>query len=199
MHPDRRFRWEDKGAMRAFVADAAFGMLFAQTPEGPHVAHVPVVFLDVDRIGFHLSRGNALAASLDGASALFVVNGPDAYVSPDWYGMDDQVPTWNYVSVELEGTVSATDSEELPGLIDRLSADREVRLAPKPAWTRAKMRDGLFETMLGAITGYEMRISAWRGTRKLGQNKPEAARARVADALDAVGGQAMATLMRETS
>jgi len=196
MHPDRRFHWHDQDDMRAFVADRAFGMLFTLTPDGPRVAHVPVLLDGQDRILFHLSRGNALAPSLDGADALFVANGADAYVSPDWYGLDDQVPTWNYVSVELEGRVSALPPESLPDIIDRLSHDQERRLSPKPAWTRDKMQDGLFDRMLGAITAYELRVTAWRGTRKLGQNKPETARLRVADAL---GDHAIARSMRETT
>jgi transcriptional regulator len=28
-----------------------------------------------------------------------IVNGVDGYISPDWYGIDGQVPTWNYVTV----------------------------------------------------------------------------------------------------
>lgn len=199
MHPDRTFRWEDPAALRAFVADSGFGMLFATTPDGPHVAHVPVIFLDEGRIGFHLSNGNLLTRHLEGTEALFVVNGPDGYISPDWYGMADQVPTWNYVAVEMQGQVKAMGRDALTDLIDALSADRERRLAPKPVWTRDKMADGLFDRMLGAITGFEMRIEAWRGTRKLGQNKPEAARAAAADALDALGQDAIAALMRNAA
>ena len=93
MHPDPTFGWRDQQALRAFVGAQRFGMLFAQTPDGPAVAHIPVVWLDDRRIGFHLSRGNRLAKHVDGARALFVVNGPHAYVSPDWYGLADQVPT----------------------------------------------------------------------------------------------------------
>ncbi len=196
MHPAPQFRWKDEAAMRAFVADIGFGLLFAQTTDGPRVAHVPVVFRGEDRVGFHLSRGNALARHLEaGATALFVVNGPDTYVSPDWYGLDDQVPTWNYRAVELEGEVAALGAAALPELIDALSADRERRLAPKPEWTRAKMTPGLFDRMMAAITGFEMTITSWRGTDKLGQNKPEAARLGVADAL---GDHPVAALMRAT-
>lgn len=196
MHPAPHFRWKDQAAMRAFVADIGFGTLFAQTAEGPRVAHVPVVFRGEGRIGFHLSRGNALARHLaEGATALFVANGADAYVSPDWYGLDDQVPTWNYRAVELEGAVTPIDADSLPALIDALSTDQERRLAPKPEWTRDKMTPGLFDKMMGAITGYEMTIAAWRGTDKLGQNKAEAARLAVADAL---GDHPVAALMRAT-
>ncbi|MBB4146553.1 FMN-binding negative transcriptional regulator [Sphingobium scionense] len=198
MHPDPKFRWADRDAMRAFVAKAPFGMLFADTPAGPCVAHVPVVWLDEGRIGFHLSRGNRMAAHLDGARALFVANGPHGYVSPDWYGLEDQVPTWNYVAVELEGDVRMMAPDRLPALIDALSHDNEVRLAPKPVWTRDKMADGLFDRMLGAITGYELTVADWRGTRKLGQNKVASARLGAAQRLEEAGDSGIAALMRET-
>jgi transcriptional regulator len=198
VHPDRQFRWEDHDAMRAFVGAHPFGALFAETPDGPGVAHVPAVWRGDDRIGFHLSRGNRLARHLDGAGALFLADGPHGYVSPDWYGMDDQVPTWNYVAVELEGVVRAMDPDELPALIDALSLASESRLSPKPVWTRDKMTPGLFDRMLGAITGYEMQVSDWRGTRKLGQNKPIAARMGAADGLEAAGDVAIAALMRDS-
>ncbi|HUD90536.1 FMN-binding negative transcriptional regulator [Sphingobium sp.] len=198
MHPDPKFRWQDRDTLRAFVAAQRFGMLFVQTPGRPMVAHVPVVWLDETRIGFHLSRGNRLAPHVDGARALFVVNGPHGYVSPDWYGLEDQVPTWNYVAAELEGDVRALPSEALPGLIDAISLDSEARLAPKPVWTRNKMTPGLFDRMTGAIIGYQMTVSDWRGTCKLGQNKVPAARAAAADGMAAAGDEAIAALMRGT-
>lgn len=196
MHPDPKFRWEDRDAMRGFIAEIGFGTLFAATADGPRVAHVPAIFVDDDRIGFHIARGNGIARHLDGATALFSVHGPDAYISPDWYGLEDQVPTWNYLAVELEGRVTRMDRAALLDQIDRLSAARETRLAPKPVWTREKMTPGTVDKMLSAISGYTLEIVAWRGTKKLGQNKPEAARLAAADALDAGGKRAMAHLMR---
>ena len=59
------------------------------------------------------------------------------------------------------------------------------------------MADGLFDKMLGAITGFEMRVTAMRGTAKLGQNKSPEARVKVAAALEARGQRAMALLMRD--
>lgn len=196
MHPDPKFRWEDRDAMRGFVAEVGFGALFAATPDGPRVAHVPAIILDDDRIGFHIARGNGIARHLDGMTALFVVQGPDAYVSPDWYAMEDQVPTWNYLAVELEGRIAKMDRDALLDQIDRLSADHEARLAPKPVWTRDKMNPATVDKMLSAITGYTMEIVAWRGTRKLGQNKPDMARLSAADGLEGAGKRAMAHLMR---
>jgi transcriptional regulator len=197
MHPAAPFRWQDREAMRAMVRDIGFGQLFADTPDGPRVAHVPVVMED-EAIRFHLSRGNALTRHLDGRTALFVVNGPDAYVSPDWYGIGpDQVPTWNYLAVELEGPVTRLDRRDLEAQIDDLSAEREARLAPKTPWTRAKANPATMARLIDGIAGFRLTVQAWRGTIKLGQNKPAEARHAVADALDTHGQRAMAHLMRE--
>ena len=200
MHPNQAFRWEDRAAMRDLVAGVGFGSLFASTPDGPRVAHVPAVWDGDDRLIFHLARGNALTRHLDGAIALFSVIGPDGYVSPDWYGLDhNQVPTWNYLAVELEGTVEMLDEVGLTAQIDALVAAQEAQLAPKPAWTREKMDAKAFASMLRGITGFALTIQAWRGTVKLGQNKPEAARLGAAEGLAAAGRPAIAELMRQLS
>ena len=196
MHPNGAFRWEDRSAMRAFAAEIGFGMLFLTTPDGPRVAHVPCVFLDDDRIAFHLARGNAITKHLDGAEALFVINGPDGYISPDWYCIPDQVPTWNYVALELQGVARKIDEAALIAQADALSANNEERLAPKPVWTRDKMPDGLFYKMLRGITGFEVEITAWRSTVKLGQNKNAEVRMAAADGAEAAGNRAIAHLMR---
>ncbi|MFD1788235.1 FMN-binding negative transcriptional regulator [Sphingomonas floccifaciens] len=196
MHPNPSFRWDDRDALRVFVRDIAFGQLFAQTPDGSRVAQVPVVWLDDTTLGLHLARGNGLTRHLDGATAVFAVLGPDGYISPDWYDLDpDQVPTWNYAAVELEGTARRMDRDALIAQIDQLTAENEAQL-DKPAWTRAKMDPRKFDAMLNAITGFTLEVTAWRGTLKLGQNKPDTARLAAADASEAAGRRGIAQLMR---
>ena len=196
MHPNAAFAWEDRDALRAFAQGIGFGTLFMVTPQGPRVAHLPFVFLAENRIGFHIARNNAMTQSLDGAEALFVVNGPDGYISPDWYGMDNQVPTWNYCAVEMQGNMRQMTEAELIAQSDALSLFQEMKLAPKPLWDRSKMADGYFEKMLRGILGFHMDITAWRGTRKLGQNKPDAARNAAADGAAQAGKPDIAYAMR---
>jgi transcriptional regulator len=191
MHPNRAFAWEDRDAMLAFLADIAFCTICV---DGPALAHAPVIVAGPDRIRFHLSRGN-VAAAMDAKRAIVSCLGPDSYISPDWYGSPDQVPTWNYLAVEAEGPLRRLDEAELAQLLDDLSAAHEARLAPKPAWTRAKMGPGRFEAMLKAIIGYELSIEALRGTRKLGQNKKQDERIGAAERLKPFN-PGMAALMR---
>jgi transcriptional regulator len=196
MHPNRAFHWEDREAMRGLVADIGFGTLFAATPDGPRTVHLPVV-IEGDTLSFHVARGNALARHLHGATALFSLLGPDAYVSPDWYGLgSDQVPTWNYLAVELEGPVRRLDEKALLAQIDALAEQHERRIMDKQPWTRANADTAYVNRLLAGITGFALDITAWRGTMKLAQNKPVEARLAVADALESEGRRAMAHLMR---
>lgn len=197
MHPNRKFHVDDRSAMAALVRDQGFGLIVVRTEAGLRSVHVPVL-LDGDRLRFHVSTRNLVHAALAaGGDALFVATGAHAYVSPDWYGLDDRVPTWNYLAVELEGPVRALDRDELIRFLDEVSGHHEARLAPKPAWTRDKMSEGRFEALLKAIAGFELQVSAWRGTAKLDQDKPAEVRARLVDALDAAGDGAMARVMKE--
>lgn len=196
MHPNRKFHIAEREAMAALVREQGFGLLVARTGEGLRAVHLPVL-LDGDRLRFHVARGNLIHTTLlGGCDALFVANGPHGYVSPDWYGLDDRVPTWNYLAVELEGEVRPLDRDALIAFLDELSDHHEARLAPKPAWRRDKMSAGRFEGLVKAITGFEMRIRAWRGTAKLDQDKPDEIRARLADMVERRGEAALARAMR---
>lgn len=192
MHPNRAFAWEDRAAMLALIADIAFCTICV---DGPALVHAPVIVAGPDRLRFHVARSNRAAPALDGARAIISCLGPDAYISPDWYGTPDQVPTWNYLAVEAEGPLRRMDDEELARLLDDLGAAHEARLAPKPEWTRAKLSPGRFEAMLKAIVGYEMNVEDLRGTRKLGQNKKDGERQGAADGLEPFN-PALAALMR---
>ncbi|MDF8334534.1 FMN-binding negative transcriptional regulator [Novosphingobium cyanobacteriorum] len=195
MHPNPAFRSDDHALHQALVDEIGFGMIFATTPEGPRVAHTALLSTGDGAVQFHLSRGNALTRHLDGVTALAVVNGPDGYVSPRWYADQAQVPTWNYVALEMEGRVRRMDRDGLHGLLETLSARNEARLEGQ-AWTMDKMPAATLSRMMDSIAGFELEVVAWRPTFKLSQNKPADDRARVADGLAAAGSPALAALMR---
>ena len=196
MHPQGVFRTDDQEALLAHLARRPFVTLVARPAGRLLVAHAPVVVRQLGQgvaLDFHLSRGNALAeAIVAGFQAVAVSLAGDAYISPDWYASADQVPTWNYVSVEAEGPVAALDEAGLVALLDDLAAQEEARLAPKPAWTRAKMSPGRFEQMSRAIIGARLRVERLEGTTKLSQNKGEVDRGGV---IAALGDHPIARLM----
>jgi transcriptional regulator len=200
MHPNAAFRHDDRALLAAMVDEIGFGMVFAATPDGPRVAHTPLLLTrPIDSgaaVQFHLSRGNALTKHLNGATVLALVNGPDGYVSPRWYADPAQVPTWNYLSLELEGRVRRLDADGLLTLVEGLSERHEDRVSGGEPWTMAKLPDAKLRGLLAGIVGFELEVLAWRPTFKLSQNKSPEERERVAAGLEAQGSPALAALMR---
>ena len=197
MHPSAAFRVEDEEMLLKHLNTHPFVTLAVSIDGALRAAHAPVVVRRLApglALDFHLSRGNALAPALgEGFRAVAVSLAADAYVSPDWYVAADQVPTWNYVSVEAEGPVAALEDDGLVALLDELSAQEEARLAPKPPWTRGKMSPGRFEAMTRSIIGARLTVERLEGTTKLSQNKPDADRAGV---IAALGDHPIARMMR---
>ena len=198
MHPAGSFREPERAELIRRAGARGFAVIVGMTEGRALIGHAPLLIED-ERARFHLSAANPLTDAVsERGRVLAVVTGEDAYVSPDWYGLTDQVPTWNYVSVEIEGPARRLSRAETETLLDDLAARYEAALAPKPAWTRAKMDPAKFSAMVSGIVGFEMTIERLEGTTKLSQNKPAEAIARVAAELaklDDEGARAIARRM----
>jgi transcriptional regulator len=172
MHPNKAFAWNDREAILDFISRRAFAHVFTATKDGLFVVHVPVTVKN-GRIWFHVSRRNRIATRLEGQRVLISVSGREGYQSANWYSTDDQVPTWHYEAVEIEGEARLLADEELIELLDLLSEEMERRHSPGQPWTRAKMKPGSFEAMTRAIVGFEVDPVTVRGTRKFNQHKSD--------------------------
>src|SRR5271168_2808677 len=197
---------QDHAASLAFAEERGFGTVCAWNGTRPIASSLPFYLNSADdgtvEVLFHVARQNPLANLADGTTSwLLAVNGPDAYVSADWYVSPDQVPTWLYQSVHLTGPVRKLPEHELGTHLDALSAKFEGWLAPKPPWTSSKMTAARLEALKKAIVGLVMTVEEIEGSFKLNQHKSDADHAAVAGALAVqpdIGAQQVADLMRRT-
>lgn len=182
MHPNPTFHSQDHAKDIAFVRNRAFGTLVMNDDPVPIVAHVPVLMSEDGReVLIHLVRSNPIARALTTPRpARIAVTGPDGYISPDWYGIADQVPTWNYVAVQITGALERLPQDEMRTVLDRQSAFYEARLLPKTPWTTAKMTPQVLDRMMRMILPCRMHVDDIAATWKLGQNKEDAVRKRAA-------------------
>lgn len=187
MHPNPIFRAEPSSRDIAFARERGFGILSINAEPAPLLAHIPFA---LDAAGtmaqLHLVRSNPIARTADGP-AVIAVTGPDSYVSPDWYEVPDQVPTWNYVAVHLRGRLEARPAEEMHAMLDAQSDHFEAMLEPKPRWTTAKMTPDVLHRMMRQILPFHFHVEEITGTWKLSQNKPDAVRENAAAAMSAYG------------
>ncbi|MEM9781612.1 MAG: FMN-binding negative transcriptional regulator [Pseudomonadota bacterium] len=203
MHPNPVFRGETEARALAVARERGFGVLAVNGAAGPLAAHVPFVLAeDQPGIEAHLLRSNPIARALRErpTPAVIMVSGPDGYVSPDWYGAPDLVPTWNYVAVHLRGTLRLAEEIGMRAHVDRLSAMFEGRL-PKRPWTTEKMAPQVLQRMMRTIVPVVLTVERVDSTFKLNQNRTVTARERAASAIAAGGTPghetaALAALMR---
>lgn len=192
MHPNPIFRQKENAAHLAFARARAFGALVTGVPD-LHISHVPFVLNDAGTCAdIHLVRSNPIAR-LGPCDATLAVTGPDGYVSPDWYEVPDQVPTWNYVAVHLSGRLVPLDPADLRPMLDRQSAFFESRLDKTP-WTTAKMTEDALTRMMRQILPFRFEVTDVQGTWKLNQNKPDEVRLRAATQIDTGLGSDLAQL-----
>ena len=189
MHPNPIFHDADAARNLGFARERGFGVLAVNGADGPLISHVPFLLDPEGRYAeLHLVRSNPIARALAAPlQARIAVSGADSYVSPDWYGVPDQVPTWNYVAVHLTGTLELRPEAELRGLLDRQSAFYEAGLSPKTPWTADKMTPEALERMMRQIVPCRMSVTGVDGTWKLGQNKADAVRQAAAAQMAAFG------------
>lgn len=171
MHPNKAFDWTERAEILAFADERAFAHVFTASEAGLFVVHAPVMATKAGKLWFHVARRNRIAEHLDGRSVLISISGREAYQSANWYVSANQVPTWHYEAVEIEGSARILSEEELVALLDGLSDRHEGRHSPERPWTRSKMEPGKFEAMLRAIVGFEVDPTDTRGTRKFNQHK----------------------------
>jgi transcriptional regulator len=171
-----RFRVADPAAELARLAADVPATLVTLSHGGLVASILPmVVDLAAGVLRGHLARANPQWRDMvPGVEALALFDGAETYVTPDWYetkrrtGKD--VPTWNYVTVQVRGSLTVHHDEtwllhHLRALVDRQEASR-----PDP-WSIDDPPEGYIANQARAIVGLELAITGIEAKRKLSQNR----------------------------
>jgi len=193
MYNPPHFKEDRPEVLYAAIRAAKLATLVTHSAEGLEANPLPFL-LDTDvpphgvLIG-HFARANPQwrhAAS--GAEALAIFHGPDAYISPSFYPSKAEhgrvVPTWNYVTVHVHGTLRAVeDPAELHAIVSALTRHHEApRAVP---WAVTDAPPDFVQAQLRGIVGVILQISRIEGKWKMSQNRNAADRAGVVAGLGA--------------
>lgn len=185
MYMPRSFKETRNDALQALMRDYPFAAVVTGTSAGLAANHLPLELIDGTTLHGHVARGNELAQA-DGANVLVIFQGPDAYVSPNWYPSKHEtgreVPTWNYAVVHVHGRLRVVeDNEWLLALLHRLTDNHEAGQAQP--WRLTDAPADHTDKLLKAIVGLEITIDRIEGKFKLSQNHPSANRSGVVEGL----------------
>jgi transcriptional regulator len=202
MYQPDHFRVDDLPQLHALMRARPFATLVSSGALGLYATHLPTVLNDDPSqethhgmhqeppfgvIECHLARGNPhwkdLAA---GNEALMIFQGPDAYVTPNWYPSKAEhgkvVPTWNYAVVHAYGRPEVVqEADWLRRHVGDLSAQQEASEAQP--WAVSDAPDRYVEVMLRGIVGFRFVITRLEGKWKMSQNREMPDRAGVVTGL----------------
>ena len=206
MYQPPHFRDDTRTAQHGLIRTYPLGLLITGGADGLIANLIPLLLDETGAHGTlraHLARANpqwqALAEAQD---CLVVFQGPQGYVTPDWYASKREhgrvVPTWNYATVHVWGRARVIeDADWLRRQIVDLTALREApRAAP---WAVDDAPAPFVAAQMRAIVGIEIPISRIEGKWKMSQNRSEADRAGVIAGMRADGEAALAEIVAERS
>lgn len=209
MYQPRHFQHNDTAALHALMQAQPLATLVTLAQGGALEAnHIPLhLSAEEGELGVlrgHIAKANPLwREHPEGAQALVIFQGPQAYVSPAWYATKAEtgkvVPTWNYLAVHAWGALRVVrDAHWLMQQVQALTQQQEAAFAQP--WSVGDAPADYIDAMLRAVVGIEIRITRLQGKCKASQNQPEANRQGVIAGLRASGAatdQAMAHEMAQ--
>jgi len=176
--------------LRELIAAHPLAALVTMGPDGLTANHLPMLFdpEPTPTLRGHLARANPQWQNFQpGIEALAIFQGPQAYISPNWYPTKQEhgrvVPTWNYAAVHVYGKLTVfSEPDRLRTFLDRLTATHEAT-QPTP-WTPADAPPEFIDNLLRGIVGIELSISRIEGKWKMSQNQPTENREGAASSLE---------------
>jgi len=181
------FRVSDRRRIRNFVREHSLGLLISTSEDGRlHASSIPfLIDSECTELKGHMARMNEQWNNLDGRDVLVLFQGPGHYISPEWYGEEASVPTWNYVSVHVEGSFRLVEKEDRKmALLDEMVAHYEGGLGR--SWS-ADWGDSRYRSMVEHIAAFTISIEKIEGKWKMSQNHTENGIKNVAGELLKVG------------
>ena len=142
MYTPRAFAIDDLSQLHELILATRLAILVTHGEQGLQASHVPVLLHREQgpngTLYGHLAKANPQWKDLrDGAEAMLIFPGADAYVSPGFYPSKAEhgkvVPTWNYVAVHAYGTAEVfTDTDRLRTLVSALTDRCLLYTSPSP-------------------------------------------------------------------
>jgi len=182
MYIPQDFRQENKEEIVRFIRAYPFATLVSQDEKRPLATHLPV-HLEANGSGegfclhAHFARANPQSLIANNSEKLLIFSGPHAYISPQDYGTEQAVPTWNYSAVHIYGQIEFIDNmPEVLRLMEKFIAGFDHTYLGQ--WAQMDME---FKTKTAkGIRFFKFNPVEIQAVEKLSQNKADAVRQKVA-------------------
>ena len=158
-----------------FIDEYSFGQLLISKASNVMVTYLPFLLnrqtTPNGALQCHVAKANPIWGDIAETRVTAIFTGPHAYISPRWYQNKNQVPTWNYSAVFVQGRVTILTDEALVELLSRLTQKEEAKTSDQIKWSTDMLPDKQYSKMTKSIVGLEIKIDNITGKLKMSQNR----------------------------
>lgn len=173
-NPD--YALEDVKGVKQLIRENPWFTFVSHVPgQGLVASHYPVL-LDEEAEGIvllsHVGRPDEEKHQLGRHPVLAIVEGPNGYISPSWYGYRPNVPTWNFATAHLHGTPEILSDEQNMAVLDRLVEHFEGKVTDPHLLHATPENSQYAHRIVKGTVGFRMEVTRWEAKEKMNQDKP---------------------------
>lgn len=185
------------------IRDYSFATIITQSEDGPVISHLPLL-LEVNDSGpvllGHCAKANPQWKQFaEGQKLTVIFHGPHSYISPAWYDpKSDNVPTWNYATVHIQGIASIIPApQETFEILQKTTKKFENEYGT--GWNLPQEPNEELNQLLRQIVAFRIEVKDIQAKFKLSQKQNILERNNVIENLSKMNEeqQAVAQLMRD--
>jgi transcriptional regulator len=183
MYTPKHFQLSDHQEAISFMQKYSFATIVTILNGVPEATHLP--FLIEQRgeelvLISHFAKANPQSAAVFNETSLVIFTEPHAYISPSNYEKEQNVPTWNYLSVHAYGEATLIDDKpQVADLLEKMIGFYEADY--RKQWD--KLPDDYKLKMMNGITAFEIVVTDLQAKKKLSQNRTEIERENIITSL----------------
>ena len=171
MYIPHEFKIEDLKKITNFVDNNNFGILLSIYNNEIYNTQIPLM-LGTENEKFilkgHIARANMQWYRSRDKNVTALFTGPHHYISPLYYKDKDSVPTWDYMTVRMDGKLELMDEEETRKFLLEMSRFYDAKWVEE-----GNDRKEYYSKMVLQIVAFKIKVSKINAKFKLSQNRPE--------------------------
>ncbi len=179
MYIPNQYKWRDRKGILSFIQRFNFGLIITISGDRSCATHLPFVVEKRENklvLISHFAKANPQWEHIESKEVLIVFSEPHSYISPSFYSKKQNVPTWNYLSIQVRGKAKIIKEEKavfkiLEGAIQNFEPSYETQ------WNTISIH--YKKRMVKGIVAFEVEIEDIQAKEKLSQNKTQEERERI--------------------
>lgn len=179
MYTPNHFKLEDKSEIISFVNEYSFATIITVKDNYQSATHLPFIVKEENGelyLTSHFAKANKQLKELDSNKVLVIFSEPHAYISPKNYDTEKNVPTWNYVSIQMYGDGMVVDSvEETVEILKETILTYESNYLSQ--WD--SLPDTFKNNLIRGIVAFKIKVTEIQAKKKASQNRSKIEKERI--------------------